>query len=82
MIKKIMMIAFCAGAVNCSMLDSMAGGLAKPSFSFQKLDIKNITLSEITFNLLTSVKNPYPVSLPKSNLNMNLMIEGTTFLKD
>ncbi len=82
MIKKIMMIAVCAGAVNCSMLDSMAGGLAKPSFSFQKLDIKNITLSEITFNLLTSVKNPYPVSLPKSNLNMNLMIEGTTFLKD
>ncbi|MDX1958851.1 MAG: LEA type 2 family protein [Leptospiraceae bacterium] len=65
--------------LNCGDLAQLIGGDRKPTFNFQKVDIASIDLSEITLNMLTSVKNPYPVSLPRSDLDLKLSIEDMPF---
>ena len=66
---------------GCALLDQFLAGEKKPTFSLKSVDITKITLENISLKVLTSVKNPYPVNLPKSLLDMNVMIEGTSFAK-
>ncbi|WCL48067.1 LEA type 2 family protein [Leptospira sp. GIMC2001] len=61
---------------SCSALEKMQGMVPKPQYQFQSLNIKNINLSEITLQMVGSIKNPYGVSLPKSLVGVDLLIEG------
>lgn len=66
---------------GCALLQQFIGGGNEPSFTLKSVDINKITLDNISLKLLTNVKNPYPVSLPKSILDMNVLIEGTNLAK-
>ncbi|MBK8397219.1 MAG: hypothetical protein IPL26_18540 [Leptospiraceae bacterium] len=66
---------------GCALLDQFLGGETKPTFSLKSVDITKITLENISLKVLTNVKNPYPASLPKSILDMNVMLEGTSLAK-
>ncbi|PJZ86115.1 LEA type 2 family protein [Leptospira harrisiae] len=69
-------ILFSFFALQCSVLGVIQDKIPLPEFEFESLSIKNITLSDITLNVVTSVENPYPVSLPSSFLDMDIKIEG------
>lgn len=75
--KQLIVCIFTFTIVNCSVLGVLKDKVPKPEFSFESLNIKEITLTDITLNMVTSVENPYPLSLPKSLLEMDLNIEGT-----
>ncbi len=62
---------------HCSVLGVLQDRIPKPEFTFESLSIKEITLTDITLKMETTLENPYPVGLPKSLLNMDLKIEGT-----
>lgn len=47
-----------------------------PEFDFKSLSIKEISFTDITLKLETSVTNPYPVALASSLLDMDLKVEG------
>lgn len=68
-------------STNCALLQQFIGGENQPTFSLKSVDITKITLENISLKVLTSVRNPYPVALPKSILDMNVMIEGTNLAK-
>ncbi|WP_367897982.1 LEA type 2 family protein [Leptospira sp. WS58.C1] len=55
--------------------------LDKPSFILEKVSIAEINLSEIKLRVDSKVKNPYPIALPATNLEMNILIEGQQFTK-
>jgi hypothetical protein len=61
---------------NCSVLGVLQDRIPKPEFTFESLSIKEITLTDITLKMITSLENPYPLGLPKSLLTMDLKIEG------
>ncbi|GBF49218.1 late embryogenesis abundant protein [Leptospira ryugenii] len=63
--------------VQCSILGVLKDKVPKPEFSFESISIKEVTLTDLTLKMNTQFENPYPVSLPKSLLNMDLKIEGT-----
>lgn len=62
---------------NCSIAEGLLGQVNKPTVQFKSLAIERITLEDITLKMLTSVKNPYPITLPRSDLKLKLSIEGT-----
>ncbi|TGM48641.1 hypothetical protein EHQ92_12445 [Leptospira biflexa] len=62
--------------IQCSVLGVLQDKIPAPEFSFESLHIKQITFTDITLGVETSVSNPYPVSLPSSLLDMDLKIEG------
>ena len=66
---------------GCALLQQFIGGENQPTFSLKSVDITKITLENISLKVLTSVRNPYPIALPKSILDMNVMIEGTNLAK-
>lgn len=66
---------------GCALLQQFLSGENKPTFSLKSVDITKITLENISLKVLTSVKNPYPVALPKSILDMNVLIEGSNLAK-
>lgn len=61
---------------NCSVAEGLLGSVSKPTIALKSVDLKKITLEDINLKLLTQIKNPYPVTLPRSDLKMKLMIEG------
>ncbi len=61
---------------QCSIIGVLQEKIPRPEFTFESLSIKEVTLSEITLKMVTTLENPYPVSLPKSLLSMDLNIEG------
>ncbi|MCW7462739.1 NDR1/HIN1-like protein [Leptospira limi] len=61
---------------QCSLLGVLQDKIPTPEFSFESLHIKQITFTDITLGVETSVTNPYPVSLPSSFLDMDIKIEG------
>ncbi|MBP9887587.1 MAG: hypothetical protein KBF93_14900 [Leptospiraceae bacterium] len=66
---------------SCALLQQFLNGDTKPTFSLKGVDITKITLENISLKVLTNVKNPYPVALPKSILDMNVLIEGNKLAK-
>ena len=62
-------------------MQQFLNGDTKPTFSLKGVDITKITLENISLKVLTNVKNPYPVALPKSILDMNVLIEGNKLAK-
>jgi hypothetical protein len=62
--------------LNCSVLGVLQDRIPTPEFDFESLSIKEITLSDITLKVVTSVSNPYPMALANSLLDMDLKIEG------
>lgn len=66
---------------SCALLQQFLNGDTKPTFSLKGVDITKITLENISLKVLTNVKNPYPVALPKSILDMNVFIEGNKLAK-
>ncbi|MCW7492058.1 LEA type 2 family protein [Leptospira sp. 2 VSF19] len=63
-------------SLQCSVLGVIQDKIPMPEFEFDSLSIKSITFTEITLNIVTSVENPYPVSLPSSFIDMDIKIEG------
>lgn len=59
----------------CSVAEGLLGSMNKPTISLKSVDLKKITLEDINLKLLTQIKNPYPIALPRSDLKMKLMIE-------
>jgi len=76
LINLFILIVFTFLLKNCSVVDGLLGQANKPSIDFKSLNIEKITLEDITLKMLTSVKNPYPISLPRSDLNLKVSIEG------
>ncbi|TGL10575.1 LEA type 2 family protein [Leptospira meyeri] len=74
--KLVIPILFSFFTLQCSVLGVIQDKIPLPEFEFDSLSIKNITLTDITLSVVTSVKNPYPVSLPSSLLDMDIKIEG------
>ncbi len=66
---------------NCALLQQFLNGDTKPTFSLKGVDITKITLENISLKVLANVRNPYPVALPKSILDMNVFIEGNKLAK-
>lgn len=64
------------GLQTCQLLEVIQSQIPKPDFSVTNLSIKEMNLTDMTLLLDTSVKNPYPVSLPTSKLGLDVMIEG------
>ncbi|XDD44883.1 LEA type 2 family protein [Leptospira sp. WS39.C2] len=62
--------------IQCSVLGVLQDKIPTPEFSFESINIKQITFTDITLGVETSVTNPYPVSLPSSLLDMDIKIEG------
>lgn len=79
--KCLIYLSFIFSINSCALLQQFIGGDNQPTFSLKSVDIQKITLENINLKVLTSVRNPYPVSLPKSILDMNVLIEGTNFAK-
>ncbi|TGL90402.1 hypothetical protein EHQ68_02935 [Leptospira congkakensis] len=63
-------------SLQCSVLGVIQDKIPLPAFEFDSLSIKSITFTDITLNVVTSVENPYPVSIPSSLLDMDIKIEG------
>ena len=55
------------------------GIFKKPSFSFERVEIQDITLSEVILKLHTTVTNPYPISIPNTDITIGMQIEGKNF---
>ncbi len=72
--KKIILVLF---LINCTALQNFMGGGKSPNFKLKSVDISKINLENISLKLFTDIENPYPVSLPKSLIDMDVMIEGT-----
>ncbi len=53
----------------------------RPVFILEKVSIAEINLSEIRLKVDSKVKNPYPIVLPATNLEINILIEGQQFTK-
>jgi len=66
---------------SCSALEILRSKVPKPEFSIQGLRIQEITLSEMTLELLSTVKNPYETNLPSSQLGLNVLLEGKQFTR-
>lgn len=64
---------------SCALLTQFIGQENQPSFSLKNVSISSITLETIQLKVLAGVRNPYPVTLPKSILNMDVLIEGSKF---
>lgn len=62
-------------SLQCSVLGVIQDKIPLPEFEFDSLSIKSITFTDITLNVVTSVENPYPVSIPSSLLDMDIKIE-------
>ncbi len=80
-IKPLAFIGLCFFINGCALLQQFIGGENQPTFSLKSVDITKITLENISLKVITSVRNPYPIALPKSILDMNVMIEGTNLAK-
>ncbi len=76
MISKLSLLILSVTLSHCSLLGVLQDKVPRPEFSFESLSIKEITLTDITLKMVTTLENPYPVGLPKSLLNMDLKIEG------
>jgi LEA14-like dessication related protein len=61
------------------MIEGMLGEMNKPTFHFKKIEITSITLTDVNLKVWTSVRNPYPIDIPRSDLNMKMVIEGMNF---
>ncbi|HMV41979.1 MAG TPA: hypothetical protein PK079_23170 [Leptospiraceae bacterium] len=83
--KNLFKLSFFIGAIfvfnGCALFQQFLGGGNEPTFTLKSVDINKITLENISLKLLTNVRNPYPVSIPKSILDMNVLIEGTNLAK-
>ncbi|TGM03766.1 hypothetical protein EHQ76_08970 [Leptospira barantonii] len=66
---------------GCAELQTLKGKIKTPEISFEKVEIAEITLEDIKLIIQTEVKNPYPINLPASSLNLDVKIEGTQFSK-
>lgn len=62
---------------SCSALDKVSQMIPQPEFQFLGLRIAKISFTDLTLRMDTSVKNPYPVSIPTSQLGMDLFLEGS-----
>jgi LEA14-like dessication related protein len=75
--KTFLLISFLIfSTTHCGIAEGLLGSVNKPTVSFKSVDIQRISLEDVTLRMLTSVKNPYPISLPKSDLMMKISIEG------
>lgn len=74
--KRILFVLSLSFSFQCSMLGVLQDKIPTPQFSFESIQIKQITFTDITLGVETSVSNPYPVSLPSSLLDMDIKIEG------
>lgn len=63
--------------MNCTVFQNLIGGGKNPNFKLKSLEITKINLENISLKLFTDIENPYPVSLPKSLIDMDILIEGT-----
>ncbi len=64
---------------SCALLQGFLGADNQPSFTVASVQIQTITLETIVLQINTKVKNPYPVSLPKSLVELKVFIEGSPF---
>lgn len=71
----------CFGLAGCAQLRSVKDKIKTPEISFEKVEIAEITLEDIRLLIRSEVRNPYPISLPASKLDLDLKIEGTQFTK-
>lgn len=74
--KRILFVFSLSFSFQCSMLGVLQDKIPTPQFSFESIQIQQITFTDITLGVETSVSNPYPVSLPSSLLDMDIKIEG------
>jgi hypothetical protein len=81
MLRNLLLTVVLISIHHCSVLGVIQDRLPRPEFTFESLSIKEITLTEITLKMDTTLENPYPVGLPKSLLDMDLKIEGTRLTK-
>lgn len=79
--KRILSVLSIFFTLQCSVLGVLQDKIPTPEFSFESLHIKQITFTDITLGIETSVSNPYPVSLPSSLLDMDIKIEGMKLSK-
>lgn len=66
---------------GCAELQTLKGKIKTPEISFEKVEIAEITLEDIKLVIQSEVRNPYPISLPASGLELDVKIEGTQFSK-
>lgn len=66
---------------TCAMLSNLIPMPSASNFEVRKLEITKVTLEDVSIRMTTDVRNPYPVSLPASLLNMNVNLEGTQLTK-
>ncbi|MCB1178022.1 MAG: hypothetical protein KDK36_10620 [Leptospiraceae bacterium] len=64
---------------NCAAIDGLIGQGNKPTFELKDIAISSITLNDINLKIFTAIKNPYPIDIPRSDLNMKLLIEDSKF---
>jgi len=76
-VKQILAIVFLFfSIISCSLVESLKESIPQPEIQLQGLSLSKVTLTDITFLLNTTVKNPYGVALPKSDLALDIKIEG------
>lgn len=63
--------------LHCALLKDFIGSDNQPSFSVNKIEISKITLENINLRIESTLKNPYPVSLPGSYIKLDVFIEGS-----
>jgi LEA14-like dessication related protein len=63
----------------CASLRELLNAENQPTFTVTSVQIQKITLETLTLQIHSKVKNPYPVSLPQSQAEMKILIEGTPF---
>ena len=64
---------------SCASLQQFLGSDNQPSFTVKSVEISKITLETISIKILSNVKNPLPVALPGSKVQLDVFIEGTRF---
>jgi len=76
-VKKIILsLIFILSISSCKVVDLIKSTIPEPEIEIIGLKLSKIDLTEITFILDTSIKNPYGVSIPKSDLAFDVKVEG------
>lgn len=69
------------GGTNCAMLQNITGVGKSPGFALQGLEFLGVDLQKLSFRLLASLENPYPIGVPRAAADLGLGVEGAELFR-
>ncbi|MCG9874376.1 MAG: LEA type 2 family protein [Leptospiraceae bacterium] len=74
--KIILTFLFIFSLNQCNLVDVIKSSIPEPEIEIIGLKLSKVTMTDVSLLLETSIKNPYNVSIPRSDLALDVNIEG------